>query len=618
MNRIMSSRNLRKRMGRLLHQPLSLKKDLWRALNLSSQDPPDNDSDSSHDAVRQVIVKKGWVQLFGDNDHLLFGSPNTNVDLSTLHPEPVHIFRLWQTYLDNVNPLLKVIHTPSLQGRIIEAASNVTNINLTLEALMFSIYCMAILSLDEDVCQAIFSSSKEDLLTRFRFGCQQALLNCGFLRSNDRDCLTALYLYLVSVRPNTVPQSLSAMLAVAIRIAQRMGIDSESALAKCTPLEAELRRRLWWSLVLFDTRISEMAEHKTATLSPTWDCRIPLNVNDSDLRPEMKEPPAVQGKSTEALFAVVRSELAEFVRHAMFHLDFTNPALMSSFKTVQHSPDAEVTELATLEKIVEDKYLSFCDPENPLHFMTIWWTRTYLAKCRLLEHHSRCSSTSVNQTEAQRDIAISHALRILECDTKLRTSPLTKRFLWLIHLYFPFPAYLQILQDLRRRPCSEQAEQAWDVMSDNFEARFVFFNKDGESPFFPIFAQIVLQAWETRETAFSQSGEPFIPPRIVSSIRHRVAQIDQDTQNTDTQQLNGIMAPGMENFPMTRPMSIGSSSNGMMYNMGGQGGYGGIRPGIYPDMPRQNPFDLDVNHLDWAAMDWGFGGVYPGIWGAEL
>ncbi len=149
--------------------------------------------------MRQVIVKKGWVQLFGDNDHLLFGSPNTNVDLSTLHPERVHIFRLWQTYLDNVNPLLKVIHTPSLQGRIIEAASNVTNINLTLEALMFSIYCMAILSLDEDVCQAIFSSSKEDLLTRFRFGCQQALLNCGFLRSNDRDCLTALYLYLVSL-----------------------------------------------------------------------------------------------------------------------------------------------------------------------------------------------------------------------------------------------------------------------------------------------------------------------------------------------------------------------------------------------------------------------------------
>lgn len=149
--------------------------------------------------MRDVVGKKGWVQLFGDNDHLLFGSPNTNVDLSTLHPEPVQIFRLWQIYLDNVNPLFKVTHTPSLQGSIIEAASNVTTIIPSIEALMFSLYCMAILSLSVDDCQTIFGSSRKDLLTKFQFGCQQALLNCSFLRSSDRDCLTALYLYLVSL-----------------------------------------------------------------------------------------------------------------------------------------------------------------------------------------------------------------------------------------------------------------------------------------------------------------------------------------------------------------------------------------------------------------------------------
>jgi len=145
------------------------------------------------------VVKKGWVQLFGDNDHLLFGSSNANVDLSTLHPEPVQIFRLWQMYLDNVNPLLMVTHTPSLQASIIEAASNVSAIGPDLEALMFSIYCTAILSLTVNDCQIILGSSKEDLLARFQFGCQQALLNCRFLRSENRDCLTALYLYLVSL-----------------------------------------------------------------------------------------------------------------------------------------------------------------------------------------------------------------------------------------------------------------------------------------------------------------------------------------------------------------------------------------------------------------------------------
>ena len=97
-----------------------------------------------------------------------------------------------------MNPLLKVTHTPSLQGRIIEAASNVEDVEPALEALMFSIYCTSVLSLTVEDCQVILGSSKEDLSVRYQFGCQQALSKCGFLRTNDRDCLTALYLYLVS------------------------------------------------------------------------------------------------------------------------------------------------------------------------------------------------------------------------------------------------------------------------------------------------------------------------------------------------------------------------------------------------------------------------------------
>lgn len=149
--------------------------------------------------MREFEIKKSWDRLFGNNDHLLFGSRETTVDLSTLHPEPAQIFMLWQIYLDHVNPLLKVTHTPSLQRRIVEAASNTKNIDPPLEALMFGIYCMSTLSLAVDDFHTMFNSSREELLRKYQFGCQQALMNCGFLRSGDRDCLTALYLYLVSL-----------------------------------------------------------------------------------------------------------------------------------------------------------------------------------------------------------------------------------------------------------------------------------------------------------------------------------------------------------------------------------------------------------------------------------
>lgn len=119
-------------------------------------------------------------------------------DNSGLHPDTAQIFRLWQVYLENVDPLLKVTHNPSLQGRIVEAASNLAGIDTNLEALMFSIYCVAVESLRDDDCQTVFASSKADLLTRYQFGCQQALSNCGFLQTSSHECLTALFLYLVS------------------------------------------------------------------------------------------------------------------------------------------------------------------------------------------------------------------------------------------------------------------------------------------------------------------------------------------------------------------------------------------------------------------------------------
>ena len=388
------------------------------------------------------------------------------------------------------------------------------------------------------------------------------------------------------------------MLGVAIRIAQRMGIHSESALAKCTTVEAEMRRRLWWSLILFDARIGELANSKTTTLDPTWDCNIPLNVNDSDLRPEMNGPPAIQGRSTEALFAVVRSELGEFIRHTMFHLDFTSPALKPIAKHLQSGPAAEDGELVKLEEMIEDQYLKYCDQENPIHFMTIWTTRAYLARCRLLEHLSRNSSSSVRRTEAQRDAATSHALRGLECDTKIMTSPLIKGFLWLNQFHFPFPAYIQIVQDLRRRPISEQAREAWEVMSDNYEARFDSQFRD-DSPFLQIFTKIVLQAWEAWEAASKQLGETLTPPRIVSSIRHALAQTAQHAGNTATEQPNIMMRMGIDEFPMP----IGFANQSLPYSMGMQDDYAVMRPEIYSDIPGQAPLDAYMNQFDWTALD---------------
>ena len=385
-----------------------------------------------------------------------------------------------------------------------------------------------------------------------------------------------------------------------------MSIHSEPALAKCTPLEAEMRRRLWWALVLFDTRIGEIASSKTLTLDPTWDCKVPLNVNDSDLRPEMKEPPPIQKRSTEALFAVVRCELGDFIRHTACHLDFTNPALKPTVRHLYDDPTIEGDAFVKLEKAIEDQHLKFCDQDNPIHFMTIWTARAYLAKCQLLEHHSRLSGSNVCRTDAQRNAATSHALRFLECDTKIMKSPLTKGFRWLNDFYFPFPAYIQILQDLRRRPMSDQAQNAWETLSDNHEAWFDTQYRDCGS-FFHIFAKIVLDAWKAYETASPHLGSALTPPRIVSSTRHALVQTMRRAPSTNTRQANSSVGAVDDEFSMSMP--IDSASQNLQYIMGKQDDFAMMGAEMNSAMPGQSPPDPFLDYFDWTVL-----GGQPG-WG---
>lgn len=342
--------------------------------------------------------------------------------------------------------------------------------------------------------------------------------------------------------------------------------------------------------MLFDTRISEMVDYTNATLLPTWDCKLPLNVNDSDLRPEMKEMPLSQPNATEAVFAVIRSELGDFLRHCSFHLEFSNPVL----KALANTQHEEGNDLLGLEKRLENDYLRFCNPENPLHFMTIWMTRAQLAKYHLVQHYSEWATAE--QSETQRDSVMAYAIRMLECDTKITSSPPTKGYTWFANLYFPFPAYIQILQDLRRRPLSKHASYAWEVMNDNYNARFISPPGD-DSPIFKLFSRIMVQAWEAREAASMQLNQPLAAPDVVVYFRERSAKPDQGAQSAVLAGAGDFMGQGVEDFAMQPPMGFGGPI--LPFDMGGQGGFGGMRPGASLNTGA-------MGEMAWAAMDWGF------------
>jgi hypothetical protein len=297
-----------------------------------------------------------------------------------------------------------------------------------------------------------------------------------------------------------------------------------------------------------------MSNHKEGiSLAPTWDCMVPLNVNDSDLRLELKSPPPSQSRPTDAIFVAVRAEMARYVRRTNFHLDFTNPALKRLTpvdklnRQLQSASlsDLDSSELDELEQVIESRYLRNCDEDVPLQFMTMWYARGYLARCRLIEFYSKCAikpsemlaehsppgaADHPTVTESQRETALQNALMILECDTKIMMSPLTQGYLWLMDHNFPIVGYFQVVQLMRRRPLHAHAQRAWDIMDANFEARFENHQSprdESGNPLVHFFAKVVMGAWAAREMALATQSSSLDPlpsvPKIVQGLRGRMA-----------------------------------------------------------------------------------------------
>lgn len=143
------------------------------------------------------MIHHAFDKMFDGQDGFPFVIGGSTSSVTNLHPPGVQIFQLWQIYLENVNPLLKVTHTPTIQGALIEAAANPAKIAKPLEALMFSIYFIAIISMTENEVRETFQDDKNRLLSKYHHGTQQALINAGFMRSPDLVVLQAYVMYLV-------------------------------------------------------------------------------------------------------------------------------------------------------------------------------------------------------------------------------------------------------------------------------------------------------------------------------------------------------------------------------------------------------------------------------------
>jgi hypothetical protein len=184
------------------------------ALNQTSEDDEDdeeamtNSPSSSNQPLPLAYGPSGYV--LGNPDH-----HKTTTTLS--HPSPDVRGALWAVYARNVDPIIKILHRPTVvkqMGAIESGGLAGQNASpASLDALFYAVYFAAVLTLSPEECQRRTGQHKNLLVDQFRVCTERSLAAADYLNTEELTTLQAATIYVVCIHPTHTLTHLEICLA---------------------------------------------------------------------------------------------------------------------------------------------------------------------------------------------------------------------------------------------------------------------------------------------------------------------------------------------------------------------------------------------------------------------
>ncbi|KAG6038457.1 hypothetical protein E4U41_004160 [Claviceps citrina] len=464
---------------------------------------------------------------------LFFPGDLSTANLDDLVPEPIHAFKLWQLYLDRVNPLFKVVHVPSIQPFVLEGAINMMSLPHHQQALLFSIYTTASLSMNESESVQALGMAREAAVQKFLAGTKVALIRFNFLRNYNMTALQALFHYMHSLQGRYDRHATWVLSGTVVRIAQKMGYHRDGEILGLDMYETEMRRRLWWQITIQDSRFAMLSGLSQSLQLFQWDTRMPSNVNDADIFPGSTEKIRPRDGPTEMGFVLILNEIYKFKMQS----DAQNhsPAVEAALLGHDLGPDKEASNvmvqkfrdhfqaledrLSELEeriidvnagnvhraaKVIRQIFMGrIADMMVPLRQQPEYGTEIFGPKDNLFKIFILGSEQRLDQYDS-----------MSECG-----------FLWFAKSYFQLDAFAVMTGQLCQRTTGSLADRGWAIVERVYSYHDELF--DVSSKQYSAQAQITVRAWRAREQQFLvQNGRHLETPPYIQRLRELLASAD--------------------------------------------------------------------------------------------
>ncbi|KAJ6109385.1 hypothetical protein N7486_001620 [Penicillium sp. IBT 16267x] len=454
------------------------------------------------------------------------------LDIKSLLPSRWQATVLWETFLSRVDPVVKVIHVPTTKPRIFAAINRPDSVSLDIHCLLFAIFFGAATAMASDSPDNDGIRSDMD---RYRQGIEIAMYRCSFLDSPTVTSLQGLAIYLTCLRYSNSGRSGFTLRGLAIRAAQSIGLHRDGKHFKLSPLECEIRRRLWWMLVTTDCRMAE--DHGITVTEHEYggDTQLPANIDDLNLTETSTEPVPSQPRWTEMTFALIISE-------------FNKMWLPMARATVDSEEGTRPEQLIVeFRNRLQEKYVQYGDLDIPIQRIGFLLSQVLVAKAEV--HLRQKVLQTASPSSSAVDIEAAQEILGMACDAlnlglRMYQDELLHGFRWLTSTYTQFHLLTYILWHLCVFPTGPFVEEAWRGVNTHFELTERDPSWPDPGPKWPILVQLRAKAMRIRNantnanTSAAQSEQQQQQPRKQS--------VTDPLSSVDDAALHGIEVPPLD------------------------------------------------------------------------
>jgi Fungal specific transcription factor domain len=310
--------------------------------------------------------------------------------------------------------------------------------------------------------------------------------------------------------------TLMCLSGVAVRIARRIGLHRDGVSLGLPPFEVEMRRRLWWFITTVECRLAELGGSRPSQ-DLQCDTRRPLNINDSDLSPDMTETPIQRSGVTDMIFITTKCYIADSLSGVVPVLTFYTRA--GPNLTVAAREEV----IDKLQNTLEEKILRYCDPLQPLHVLSSILCRAIICKLKATVHDPfQYAEKGLSVPQSIRDSIFENGTKLIEYGNMLQTSSILHRYRSFMGSYFMWDSFIYTLVEIRNRKTGPQVDHVWSEVAQLFN-NYPQVLKETTNPIFLAVGIWTVKVWEECIAARSMASyaEPQTPDFITQLRRNR-------------------------------------------------------------------------------------------------